>query len=275
MSRLAGGLLGLAALALVSPARAQTNPTELEARALFEAGEGAVGERRFEDARRLFERSLELHPTPAAAFNAAVAAQEMDDLPAAATHLDRLLAGRYGELPAGRAERVRDLLERLTSRIAVIELRAEDPYVELSIDGRDVESSGTHYVAPGRHALVVRTPSRAPRRREVEVEAGERRTFDLLLEVEVERSIAPPAGDEGGEARPWWSGGEASSGEPGAGTERPPNDGPDVGLIVGLTIAAVLAVGAGIGVGVAVDQAGRLPDEFVGSTATLNQWRFD
>lgn len=239
-----------AILLAAAPARAQTPANELEARALFEAGEAAVAERRYEDARRLFERSLALHATPAAAFNAAVAAQEDGDLRAAARHLDALLGGAHGDLPAGRADAVRALRDELLEGVGTVEVRS-DPGVTLAIDGADVDLDASRrlYLRPGTHALTIRVPGRPPRERELALRAGERRTLDLMLEAAVERSVEPsPPVDEPARAE----------------------GGDDAVVIALVTVGAVLvAGGAAVAIGFAVDDAQGLPDEFVGSAQTL------
>ena len=234
-------------LLAAAPARAQTPANELEARALFEAGEAAVAERRYGDARRLFERSLALHATPAAAFNAAVAAQEDGDLPAAARHLDALLGGAHGELPAGRTGAVQALRDQILEGVGTVEVRS-DPGVELAIDGADVDLAASRqlYLPPGTHALTIRVPGRPPRDRELALRAGERRTLDLMLEAAAEEAVEPaPA--------------------------RPPSEGGDDTAVVALvTLGAVLAAGgAAVAIGFAVDGAQGLGDEFIGSAQTL------
>ncbi|MCB9594571.1 MAG: tetratricopeptide repeat protein [Sandaracinaceae bacterium] len=250
--------VGLAALLLVLgsalPAAAQTPASELEARALFEAGEAAVAERRFEDARRLFERSLELHPTAAAAFNAAVAAQEQGDGPGAVAHLDRLLAGALGPLPAGRRASVATMREEAVARLGTLVVHADGPGWRVRAGDQDLAVDGelTLYLAPGTHPLALTTPEGATRERVVELTAGERRVIDVVLEARVQEAARPREAP--------------GSGDP---IVDGPAPGDDVALIVGLTVAAVLAVGGGVAIGVAVYADGQLPADFVGRAETL------
>lgn len=244
----------LLVLLVTAPAAAQTEPEELEARAMFEAGQTAVAERRLEDARRLFERSLELHPTAAAAFNAAVVAREDGDPTAAARHLAALLDGVYGPLPEDRRARVQRLLDQTLEQVGTLVIRAEAG-VALTLDGRRIAAGdeATFHLAPGEHVLEVTLPGRGeePRRRRIELAPGERRVVDLVVEQRVEGATREPTDGDA----------PASTTDPGGG--------PDVGVIVGLSVGAALLVGGAIAIGVGVHESQRLPDEFVGSVQTL------
>lgn len=239
-----------ATLLLASPVSAQTPTDELEARALFEAGQQAVERAQFDDAQRLFERSLELHPTPAAAFNAAVAAEEAGALPTAIGHLDRLLAGDYGALPPARRDAVGALRDSMVERVGTLVVRADAPEVQVRIgeETLDVHGEATVHLAAGTHRFVVEVPGRAPRPRQITLSAGERRTVDLMLEARVDTEIAAGPSDV---------------------LSPDTSRGPDLGLILGVAVGAALAIGAGIAIGIAVDQSQSLPDGFVGRAETL------
>ena len=234
-------------------AQAQTPANELEARTLFEGGQQAFAEQRYDDARRLFERSLELHPTEAAAFNAAQAAEESGDLVAAIAHLDALLADRYGALSQERASATRAARARLLARVGTLVVHSDRAGVEVSLDGEPMTLEGgeaTAHVAPGEHGLVVAIPGCAPRERTVQIAAGERRTIDLVLDESLagERPAAPPSPTTTGTTF---------------------DDDSNAPLIIGIAAAVALAIGTAIVLAVTVGDSDDPPGNIIGTAETL------
>lgn len=223
-----------------SPAAAQTPPDQLEARALFDAGRSAADDGRHEDALRLFERSLALHPTAAAAFNAALSARRAGEAPTALTHVDALLAGTHGPLPDARRAEVETLRRELLDEVGVLTVQVEPPETRILIDGREVDPA-RFYLMPPRNTVTIVFPDGAQQERDIDVRSGERQVLQIV---------------------------QPRAGEPGAtGDTRPGSD--DTPLIVGLVIGAALAVGIGVAIGVGVHEESQLPGGYLGQVETL------
>lgn len=232
----------LAAVAAAGSAEAQTPPAELEARALFDAGRQAAEEERHADALRLFERSLELHPTAAAAFNAAMSARRAGEITTGLRHVDALLEGAHGALPEARRAEVEALRRELRAEVGTLTVRVEPPETRVLIDGEEVDPE-RFFLAPPRQTITLVYPDGTRQEREVEVRAGERQTLQIVQPVSAPSIRA-----------------ESSDGAP--------SD--DTPAIVGVVIGAALVVGVAIAIGVAVHEESQLGEPFVGRAETLS-----
>ena len=233
------------AVAAAGSAEAQTPPAELEARALFDAGRQAAEEERHADALRLFERSLELHPTAAAAFNAAMSARRAGEITTGLRHVDALLEGAHGALPDARRAEVEALRGELRAEVGTLTVRVEPPETRVLIDGEEVDPE-RFFLAPPRQTITLVYPDGARQEREVEVRAGERQTLQIVQPVSAVSAPSIRA--------------ESSDGAP--------SD--DTPAIVGVVIGAALVVGVAIAIGVAVHEESQLGEPFVGRAETLS-----
>jgi hypothetical protein len=201
--------LALIAILLASPASAQDEPevapsseAEREALRLFNEARDAFEERRYADARRSLERSLELAPRGATAMNLARVLRSLGAPVEAERVLEAILDGDYGE-PTGerradaialRAEVVREIARlEITIRGGAASVRVDGERVRSAEDGRSFE----HRVDPGRHVIIATSSDGRAADREIVVEPGERAA------VEIDLGAVPPAVDEGAPAWPW------------------------------------------------------------------------
>lgn len=159
-----------------------------EARALFEAGQGAFGDGRTADARDLFRRSLELSPRSGTAWNLALALRATNELVRATQLLTELIDGRFGELgPEERAE-TETLLQEISARLATLSITVRSPApVDITIDGEhsgtiEPDSSLERHVVAGQHVIRGTAEGTEPVEQTLTVAGGEERTVALLLE---------------------------------------------------------------------------------------------
>ena len=137
-----------AALVLVAPATAAAQdlvgpsapPTEAqvaEARGLYQTGNSAADEGRFDDALSLFARAFALSGNPAALYNAARTLRSLGRHVAARAAFDRLLSGDFALSDTTRAEAT-ELRDEEAARIAELTLDdvpAASPDLVLHVDG--------------------------------------------------------------------------------------------------------------------------------------------
>jgi hypothetical protein len=172
-----------------------SSPDEAEALRLFNEARAAFEERRYADARRGLERSLELAPRGATAMNLARVLRSLGEVVAAERVLDAIVDGRYGEPTAERRAEAIDLrteVRREIARISISMRGAETAVVR--VDGERIRSladgaSFEHHVDPGRHVVVATAADGRSSEREVAVEPGERARVAIALDtVPVARS---------------------------------------------------------------------------------------
>jgi hypothetical protein len=199
--------LAMLVLLAASPAAAQTE--EERARALFREGEAAVERGEIARARALFDESLRVYPTTAAAFNSALTADESGAPLAALATLEALARGAYGTVPAERAAELRELRAGLEAKVGTIafDVRGAERS-QRAIDGVAVEGDEVR-VMPGEHVVRVEVAGRPPQARTLAVRAGERRVAEFRFDPPPETSEPPPIGedrDDGGGVfeSPWF-----------------------------------------------------------------------
>jgi hypothetical protein len=169
----------LAALVLLVSLGVLAKPSpEVEARELFDRGKAAMGRGRFDEARDLFQRSLDLVPKASAAFNLAVALRGMGKPKQSADLLARMLQGKYGELPADRRSEVESLAKEARADIATLQISARGAdRIDVRVDGVLVSSitSGRNVsiqVNPGERVVTFSANKRSPVERRVSVAPG-------------------------------------------------------------------------------------------------------
>lgn len=207
------GVTALAAPALADDAA--------DAQAMFSAGVAALEQSDADAARVAFERSLELHPTSAAAFNLAGVLSDLGQPSAACTLYEELRRGVYGSLTDEQSREVERLAAEAEAMSAHIEVRVVAPSaVRITIgdhQGLALESEPlVHRVDPGVHHVRGELEGAPMVENDVEVRAGGRgRTllrFQMaLMPTEVPTDVNEAQGsdesvvmaDEPRRRRPW------------------------------------------------------------------------
>lgn len=165
-----------ALLAVLSPDTARADDAE-DARAMFSVGILALEQGDNTAAHAAFVRSLELHPTSAAAFNLAGVLSDIDRPAAAHALYEELARGVYGELtPEQRAEVVRLSAEAdaASARIEVSVVAAGPVSVTIG-EHSGTASEGAPFVQivdPGEHVVRGTTEGARPTERQVNVRSG-------------------------------------------------------------------------------------------------------
>lgn len=165
-----------ALVAVLSPDTARADDAE-DARAMFSVGILALEQGDNTAAHAAFVRSLELHPTSAAAFNLAGVLSDIDRPAAAHALYEELARGVYGELtPEQRAEVVRLSAEAnaASARIEVSVVAAGPVSVTIG-EHSGTASEGAPFVQvvdPGEHVVRGTTEGARPTERQVNVRSG-------------------------------------------------------------------------------------------------------
>jgi hypothetical protein len=155
-----------------SAARAQSSPED-RARVLFERAIVELEAGRRDAAIAGLRESLEVHATPATAFNLAIALGDRGDVREGVEILRAVIDGRYGPVPAERIESARTTLASMRGNLALLELRIEGAdAARLIVPGRTIEIA--------REPIVIAIP---PGPVEVRVEADGRAAFVRALDL--------------------------------------------------------------------------------------------
>ena len=204
-------------------------------RALFQEGVGAAGRGEFDEARRLFERSLELEGNVATAFNLATVYERLERPAACKALVQEAVAGEFGSTGERAGDFVR-LLERCAAATGSLEVRGPAG-ASVQVDERafvmDAGGSLRMDLDPGSHTVALQHQAQQSERR-LRIRAGERRVIELLLMASAEVAPAPVTTN----------------------ADAPNHRGRRVGIVVALAVA----VGAAVGVGI---WAARRPDASV------------
>ncbi len=188
MNRGAQVIVALALLVPVTSA-ARADDSLDEAQRLNNQGIEAMEQRLdFVAARELFERSLAVHPTPAAGFNLGHAYHSQGSPLQAIAVWNRVLEGAYGELvPEQRAEVAR-MIDEASALVASIRVRLQTAraVARLSVDGEpegelDLGDERVIPVDPGRHVVSASAEGYERVERVLRVGPGEREAISLTL----------------------------------------------------------------------------------------------
>ncbi len=168
------GLLAL--IQVVCPGGAAADDAA-EAQAMFAAGIAALQQDEPAAARVAFERSLELYPTSAAAFNLAGVLTDLGEPLGAHALYEELARGIYGTLTSQQQQEVARLTEETEASLARIEVRVvAEGTVHVSIgdhEGVATESAPfVLHVAPGTYRVRGELEGAPPVEDEVSVAAG-------------------------------------------------------------------------------------------------------
>ncbi len=175
-------------LAHAQPEPPVEQPELVQARSAFEEGVRAFRDGRPSDAKRAFQRSLDLYPTPVAAWNLARCTLQLGSpLEALQTTRD-MLDERFGSLDDEQRAAAVELQREITATLALVRLRSQEPVpLRVTIDATDLgvlspRDTLDHRVTPGAH--VVRATARDARQFEhrVELAAGEQLELSLTLQ---------------------------------------------------------------------------------------------
>jgi hypothetical protein len=165
-----------------SVARAQPNV----AFELFQQGMQAMERNRFDEAVELLRASLESSARPPTAFNLALALRATGRLADASQYLERLLEGRYGDVPDSGVDEARELLATIVADMAELRIDIDGPDdAQLRVDGALVapaEDGVVMRLDPGRHVVVLSASEHRTVERDVRLARGERARFTLRLE---------------------------------------------------------------------------------------------
>lgn len=164
-----------------------------EALALFNQGVQALKRGAYDQARSLFEASLQLQPHPATAFNLAVTSQRMADAAFALQTLERLMNNDFGVLVPEQLQEAESLAQEVRSDTGVLRLHTSLAGGELRIDGLVVASPEPNRVYerrlnPGRHVIEWRHTGYEPWIESIECER--RKTVEVRPSL-VARVTAP------------------------------------------------------------------------------------
>jgi outer membrane receptor for ferrienterochelin and colicins len=175
--------LGCLLLLLVPAAEALAHNTADAADIAFELGNTAWARRRYTEALHAWHSSYLLVPNRNVLFNIARCYEALRRYDEAYRY--------YGDLerePLGAedSQQVRQALERLRPRVALVHVATEPPGAEVYVEREDLGPRGSSPQAlalpPGRHTVLVRKPGYHPARQEVLLERGRTARLELVLE---------------------------------------------------------------------------------------------
>lgn len=178
--------LGCLLLLLVPAAVALAHNTADAADIAFELGNAAWARRRYTEALHAWHSSYLLVPNRNVLFNIARCYEALRRYDEAYRY--------YGDLerePLGAedARQVRQALERLRPRVALVHVATEPPGAEVYVEREDLGPRGsspqTLALPPGWHTVLVRRPGYHPARQEVLLERGRTARLELVLEPRV------------------------------------------------------------------------------------------
>lgn len=182
------------------------DPKKLEeALARFNRGQDLYRERNFPAALTEFRRAYEAAPNYRVFYNIGQVCFQMQDYVCALQSFERYLAEGGADVPEARRQSVQSELAPLRARIGSVEIRANVPGAEISVD--DVVVGVTPLAAPvvvgaGRHKVVATLVDRSPVTRVVDVAGQDHAVVELTLaslrapSVEPTRPALPPPAAE-------------------------------------------------------------------------------
>lgn len=251
-ARLLTGAIAISTI-LASSGTASADPKEDEAKVHFTNAGTLYDKSDLRGALAEFQRAYDLFPSYKIQFNIGQVAMELDDYAKAFQAYTRYLKEGGSDVPQARAATVQRELDRISSRLGRVAIRAADG-AEVTIDGARVgytPLSEPVVVGVGRHDVVVRGASVEPTTRSIDV-AGQQ-----TVTVAVTAAVASPVGGTKLVASP----------------ESPPSN---TSTYVAFSLAAAFAVTAGITGGIALSDSSTLSslhDTFGTTRAQLDHER--
>jgi outer membrane receptor protein involved in Fe transport len=201
----------LLALCLAAPASADN--TADEADVAFELGNKAYAKRDYDAALAAYFLSYRLVPNRNVLFNIARCYEAVDRPDEAYRYWNDLFVD--ASLPEGDRREVKQALNRLAPKVALVSITTTPPGAELYVDRKDLGSRGrtpqTIAVAPGSHTLLLELPGYQP----ASVKTTAARGKDTKLTQALERIV----------------GGVAITGTPEGAVIRESADGPELGRV--------------------------------------------
>ena len=192
--------LCLSTVAVAQPATDETATEEpspedrlSEARSAFEQGVNAFRDGRPADARRAFRRSIELFPTPVAAWNLSRSMLRVGDPLKALQTVRAMLDEEFGELDAEQRAAAIELRAEILASLALLRIVSnEDVSLNVMLDATGLgelppRSSLERRVVPGEHVVRATAADARQANHRVELTAGA--TLDVRLVLE---EVEPP-----------------------------------------------------------------------------------
>jgi hypothetical protein len=154
---------------------AQDETERVAAKQLFEQGVVAAANKDWAVATGLFEESLRHAEHPATRFNLVLANDELQRSLEVVRHAWAFLDLAETESRPEARVQVRELVERATRALAVLDMEALRDKAELSVDGHppQVVHGTLVYLLPGAHVLETRRPGQLVQKAELTLEAGQ------------------------------------------------------------------------------------------------------
>jgi Tetratricopeptide repeat len=204
------------ALARVPPASAAdaNSPSGGAARAeqLFRDARGLLDQGRYREACRLFERSLELAPSPGTLLNLGNCYEQEGNLERALSTFEHAVADAQLEKNEDKrrawVDAASQRLDSLRVRVPVLQLMpSPTPGAVVRVDGADLaQVGGPLRINPGPHSLDVSAPGKQSFHKEVQLQVGEHveLALPILLDVPSSEVVASAAGprEQARSARP-------------------------------------------------------------------------
>ena len=201
--RYAAGVVLAAACALANPtARAernrQANDSERSAEAarLFETATEHADRGETAEALEFFQRSLEIFPTTATAFNLALTLHDTGRVVEAIELIEQLMEGEYGELPPDRLTEARQQRRLYQREVAALEIHVSGATTaEIRVDGTRAGAAQADaplriQVDPGIRVITAQSGA-ATSETEVDVSRGERKEITLVFDEADEALFSP------------------------------------------------------------------------------------
>lgn len=164
-----------------------------EAQALFIAGNAAVRDGRYADARDLYRRSIQIAPRLSVAWNLVLAFRGTNEIIAALELVEQLIGGDFGELSSEDRPELEALHAELEGRVSTLNIRTNHPSsVELAVDDVAVGTVDpgdqlVHLIIPGEHRIVGTAAEIDPVERTIETSEGD--VTDVLLTFTPRRPV--------------------------------------------------------------------------------------